>query len=438
MSQLRSSVEERIVAAVHESRDQIVDLTGQLIACDTTARLVGEAPRDEEKLQVLLQRRLAALGAVTDLWEPEPTGTGNRHVPDGLDFRGRPQLAAWLRGVSGNGPSLLLNGHIDAVSADPVEDWSTDPFAASMRDGCIYGRGANDMKGGLAALVVALEVLHRLDVRLHGDVVFCSVTDEESSGAGGFAAVAHGIRADAGICAEPTGLEVWTACRGTVCPTITVRGRAGHAEMRQPHWSEGGAVNAVEKMMVVLEAARALREEWRSRPDHRHPLLSPGDIVPTVIKGGTWVVTYPSSCSVRFDCQYLPGHVDADGTGWAVQREIVDWMERAAAADPWFEAHPLEWAWSSDVVAAEMDPEHPLVAITIEAAKDVGREASVAGFDSWHDAATFTRHGHTPTFSFGPSDCNSIHGIDERVRIDDLVDVTATVALSIVRYCGAA
>ena len=124
------------------------------------------------------------------------------------------------------------------------------------------------MKGGIACLVVALETLGRLGVRLAGDVVFCTVTDEESSGAGGRMAVEHGVRADAGIAAEATDFDAWVSCRGTVTPTITVEGRAGHAEMPQPDWREGGAVNAIEKLVPLLRrrpgAARGVARARRT------------------------------------------------------------------------------------------------------------------------------------------------------------------------------
>mgnify|MGYP005837863611 CR=1 FL=1 len=437
MADVRSALEERVVEAVRASRDELLALTAELVACDTTARQPGMPPRDEEKLQRLLERRLKALGADTDVWEPEPTGTGNRHLPDGLDFAGRPQLAAHLRGAGG-GRSLLLNGHIDAVDVEPRDRWTYDPFAVTEVDGRLYGRGTADMKGGIAAMVVALETLRRVGVRLAGDVVFCTVTDEESSGAGGFAAVARGVKADAGICAECTGFDAWVACRGTVTPYITVRGRAGHAEVRQPHWREGGAVNAIEKAVTVVQAAQRLREEWRDRADQQHPLLSPGDIVPTTVKGGTWEVTYPESCTLCFDVTYLPGRLDDQGTGRAVEAEITEWMERAVAADPWFAEHPLEFRWSVDIVPAEMPADHPLVVATLDAATTVGRRGRAAGLDSWHDAATFTRRGGTPTFSYGADGLATAHTIDEWVAADDLVDAAAIYALAAMRWCGVA
>ena len=162
------------------------------------------------------------------------------------------------------------------------------------------------------------------------------------------------MRADAGICGEPTGFDAWVCCRGTVMPIITVEGRAGHAEMPQPHWREGGAVNAIEKAAIVLGAIEALRGEWRGRADKKHWRLAPGDIVPTVIAGGVWTVTYPPHCAITCDVQYLPANVDAEGTAKAVETEVRDWIDAAAGADPWLREHPLKWDWMEDIVPAEM------------------------------------------------------------------------------------
>ena len=435
MAEVRSALEEKVVESVRANRAELLALTAELVACDTTARTVGMPARDEEKLQRIVARRLQTLGAETDVWEPEPTGKDDRHLPDDLDFKGRPQLAANLRGAGG-GRSLLLNGHIDAVDVEPCAKWTDDPFTMVQRDGRLYGRGTADMKGGIAAMVVGLEAMRRTGVRLAGDVVFCTVTDEESSGAGGFAAVAHGVKADAGICAESTGFDAWVACRGTVTPYITVEGRPGHAECRQPHWRDGGAVNAIEKAVPVVQAAQRLRDEWRDRPDQQHPLLPPGDIVPVIIKGGTWEVTYPADCTVAFDVTYLPGRLDADGTGRAVEAEIVEWIERAVATDPWFAEHPLAWRWNCDIVPAEMPADHPLATATLDVGAGMGRPGKVAGLDSWHDAATFTRRGQTPTFSYGADGIATAHTIDEWVLADDLVDAAAIYALAAMRWCG--
>ena len=430
----RTDAEERVVAAVEDGRDELVELARELVRLDTTAREVGDPPRDEERLQRLLAGRLRGAGAEVELWEPPPTA-GGRFLPAGLDFRGRPQLAARVAG-RGGGRSLLLLGHIDAVSAEPADLWTSPPFAAKVRDGRIHGRGIADMKAGVAGMTFALEALRREGVGLAGDVVVCTVTDEESTGAGGWSAVERGVRADAGVCAEPTDFDVWVACRGSLTPIITTRGRPGHAEMRQPHWRDGGAVNAIEKMRPVLEAIERLRDDWRLRPDMQHPLVSPADIVPTVIQGGEWEVTYPASCRLVCEVVYPPGCVGEDGTARALQDEIAAVIDAAAASDPWLRQHPLEWYWDCEMVPAEVDPGHPVVTEAIDAAAAVGRSGRVAGFDSWHDGATFTRVGGTPTVCFGPGGTATAHTIDEWVAVDDLVAFSAAVALLAMRWCG--
>ncbi|MEI6725056.1 MAG: ArgE/DapE family deacylase [Actinomycetes bacterium] len=432
-----SALETRIVAAVAAGEEELVRLTADLIGFDTTARNPGDPPREEARLEVFLQARLEALGADTDLWEPEPTGRGDRFVPDDLDFVGRPQLAARLAG-SGGGRSLLLNGHIDAVSHEPISQWSSHPLKAEIRDGELYGRGACDMKGGIAGMLHAVETLNRLGVRLGGDVVWCTNTDEESSGAGSYACVRHGVKADAGLCAEPTGFDVWLACRGGVNPHITIEGRPGHSEVTHPHWQAGGPVNAIERYGLVLDAIRTIREDWRTRPDHLHPYLSPPDILTTVIHGGEWMVTYPSSCEITLSVQYLPGSVDADGTGQAVFDEVERRINAAAATDSWLAEHPLRWDWPCDIVPAEVPDDHPVISLALDAATAVGRTGVATGMDSWHDAAVYTRRAQTPTVSFGPGDLMKAHTIDESVPVRDLVDFSAAVALALVRWCGVA
>jgi acetylornithine deacetylase/succinyl-diaminopimelate desuccinylase-like protein len=208
---------------------ELLELLEALIALDTTARARASDPaRQERLLQELLAARLSAAGAEVDLWEPSPGDAGGTPmVPEPIGFEGRPQLAARLAG-QGDGRHLILNGHIDVVDVEPRGRWTTPAHRATLRDGRVYGRGACDMKGGIAAMVVAAEAVARLGV-LGGDLTVCTVTDEESTGAGGLAAVSHGVRGDGMIVTEPTGLAVWRACRGTLIPTVTVEGRPGHA-----------------------------------------------------------------------------------------------------------------------------------------------------------------------------------------------------------------
>ena len=428
--------DERILEAVAEGQDELDDLAGCLIAYDTTARSPGDPAREEADLQRYLRQRLRAAGAEVELWEPAAGEvSGTRQIPDPIEFEGRPQMVATFAG-SGGGRSLLLNGHIDVVPSEPRDRWTSDPNRAEVRDGNLHGRGACDMKGGVAAMVFAAEVLARLGVRLRGDLLVNTVTDEESSGAGGLAAVRHGVSADAGIVTEPTAFEVWTCCRGSLSPSITVEGRPGHAEMAQPHWRDGGAVNAIEKLPVVLEAVRTLRERWREHSDQRHPHLSPGDIVPVLVRGGEWAVTYPATATLDCELMYLPGRADRDGWGTAVEAEVAEWILAHCATDEWLAVHPPRIAWSLDIPPYEVDPDHPIVAAMLESSARAGAPSRLGGLDSWFDAASFSRFGGTPCVGWGPRSIAWAHTIDEYVPVDDLVRCAQGLALAAIRYCG--
>ena len=432
-----NDLEQRIAGAIAESRDELVELASALIRFDTTARDAGDPARDEAALQALLAERLTAAGADVDVWEPRPEDVRGRQVPFELDFDGRPQLVARFAGAGG-GRSLLLNGHIDVVSGEPKARWTDDPNTPVVRDGNLYGRGSCDMKGGVAAMVLAAEMLARLDVRLAGDLIVNTITDEESTGAGGIASVAHGVRADGGIVPEPTAFEVWVACRGSVYPTITVEGRPGHAELRQPHWRDGGAVNAIEKAQIVLDAIGRLREEWRTRADLQHPYLSPPDIVPTLMRAGEWSVTYPASCEITSAVLFPPALADADGYGSRVRSDVTEWIERACAADPWLAEHPPAFAWTADIPPMEIPPDDPIVQITLAASADVGEPSRLSGLDSWYDGATYTLSAATPSIAFGPRSIAWGHTIDEYVPVEDLVRCAQAIALAAVRFCGTA
>jgi acetylornithine deacetylase len=432
-----NELEQRVVDAIAERRDEVVELASALIRFDTTARDPGDPARDEAALQALLADRLSGAGASVEVWEPAPEDVLGPQVPFHLDFDGRPQLLARFAGAGG-GRSLLLNGHIDVVSGEPKSRWTDDPNMPVVRDGNLYGRGACDMKGGVAAMVLAAEMLARLGIRLAGDLLVNTITDEESTGAGGIACVAHGVRADAGIVPEPTAFEVWVACRGSAYPTITVEGRPGHAELRQPHWRDGGAVNAIEKAQIVLEAIARLREEWRTRADLQHPYLSPPDIVPTIVRAGEWAVTYPASCAITSAVLFPPALADAEGYGSRVRSEVREWVERACAADPWLAEHPPSFEWAADIPPMEIPPDDPIVATVLAASADVGEPASLGGLDSWYDGATYTLAASTPSVGFGPRSIAWGHTIDEYVPVDDLVRCAQAIALAAVRFCGTA
>ena len=195
-------------------------------------------------------------------------------------------------------------------------------------------------------------------------------------------------------------------------------------------------MNAIEKATYIIEALRRLREEWALRP--AHPYLSPPDVVPTMIKGGEWLVSYPARC--RLDChvEYLPDQADADGWGSDVEAEIEDWIAAVAAADPWLRQHPptVEWLVGG-VPPAEVADDDPVVRSLLEAERDLGRAPRLGGLDNWHAGATLIVEGGIPAVCYGPGDVHLAHTADERVPITDLVACAQGIALAAMRFCRA-
>ena len=435
--------EQRVCARVAEREQELVELASTLIGFDTTARNPGDPARQEAELQSYLAERLTRAGAEIDLFEPDAAEMAGRPlVPPGLDFRGRPQLIATLRGTGG-GSSLVFNGHIDVVSGEPRDQWTSDPFVAELRDGKLYGRGACDMKGGVAAMVFAAEVLAELRVPLRGDLLVATNTDEESSGAGGSALVQHGIRADAGIVTEPTNFDTWVACRGSAYGVITVAGRPGHAEVRQPGWQQGGAVNAIEEAAVVLAAIDSLRREWAGRREYDHPYVSPPSLLATMIRAGEWPVTYPASCELTIATMFVAAQADEHGWGADVRSEVEQWIVRECAArDDWLAAHPpvFDW-WPNEVMPMDIPESEPIVAVMRGASSDVGNGGKLGGLDSWYDGATLTQLAGIPSIGYGPPGFNPdgtsvAHIIDEYVPVDGLVACAKGLAVAAMRFCG--
>ena len=161
-------------------------------------------------------------------------------------------------------------------------------------------------------------------------------------------------------------------------------------------------------------------------------------MVPTVIAGGEWPVTYPSSCRLTCGVLYVPAQADPDGWASAVKAEVAERLARAAAGDDWLAEHPPTITWSAAVMPMEISPDEPIVGVVLDAAREVGRPGVPAGLDSWYDGATFTLLGGTPAIAFGPSGFGTAHAIDEYVPVDDLVVSAQALAIAAARFCGGA
>jgi acetylornithine deacetylase len=429
-------------AFVAERTADLVELVRTLVRFETVS--VDLAPgsehrgNDEGALQEFVGGVLASLGAEVDQWEPDAAALRDHPMmPPWHHWEGRPITVATLRGAGG-GRSLIVNGHIDVVSPGDPANWTTPPFAADVRDGRIYGRGAVDMKGGVAAAIFALRALRETGVRLAGDVIVEVVPDEETCAMGTVAAIERGYRADAGLVPEPTRLDLWVATRGLLHGSFRVPGRSAHAEVNQPPWEQGGGVNAIERALPLIGALGELSDEWLGRPDKRHALLGTPRVQPTIIHGGSFIANVPEDCTVHLNATYLPGDADASGYGSAPRDEILAAVGRRADRDDWLRANPVHWTWATDYPPAEIDHDEAIVAVAAAAAREVGGAARLEGIDTTYDGALLTRLAGVPSPALGPGDLGRAHAPDEWIGIDELVAGARAYARAIVAWSGAA
>src|SRR4051812_29093133 len=432
---------EAVRGATDQRRDELVGLVRELVSHPSeNPKLLGDADAQarataaEAACQDAMAAHLGALGMRIDRFEALP---------------GRDDVVGRLAG-GGGGRSLILNGHVDVVPAGDSSAWPHDPWGGELEGGRLWGRGACDMKGGIASGVLALRVLESLGVRLAGDVLFQSVVDEETGGPGTRAALARGHVADAAIVLEPTAREIVTVEGGLEWVRVVVRGRTGHSAIRYRSVHAGGrgeAVSAIEKAVKLLAAVADLERHWAV---HKvHPLMPRGitTINPGVIAGGSGggaegvpngMIAYSNFadyCSLGLSLKYLP-----DERGDDVKAEFEEYIARVSAADPWLREHPPEIEWGIGGVSfppSEVASDHPLVTALSGAFEAVAGEPRLAGFEAVSDLAWLAEAGIAAVL-YGPGDFAQAHSSAEYVGVDELVEVTAVVALAICEWCGVA
>ncbi len=422
--------EKAVLRRIDDRKEDLVDCLVRLIRFRTVTPLFhGRADGDDySALQSFLSDRLAALDFDVEMWQADASALerfpGSGVVPD-RDLRNMPVLVARREGP---GPSLLLNGHYDVVPPGVATNWRHPPFEGVVEGDRVFGRGACDMKAGLAAIVEALRCIVEASGELPGTVVVESVPDEEMTSMGTLACCQRNVRADAAIIPEPTDLQLLVAVRGSFGGRIIVSGRAGHSELAQPPWREGGPVNAISKAAKVVDGLERLNAEWATRPDKRHRYLPPDTIVPTIIRGGEWDVMYPERVEITFDSMFVPSTRDK-------RAEIQAALDRIAMEDDWMREHPPVLEAGDYLYGAEIREDEPIVQTASAALTDLGMEQRFVGSGSLTDMVHLINYAKVPTVCVGPS-YRTAHAADEHVTVDELVTTTKALALMILRWCS--
>ena len=414
------AVDAEILAAVAAEGPAMVALLSDLVAAPT---LLGSEARGQE----IMRRAFIELG-LEPCEVPLERAALERHpgaAPFSWDVDGkRNLLATWEPSGSRVGRSLILNGHIDVVSPAPASLWGGDPFVPRREGEWLYGRGAGDMKSGLAAMVGALRGLRRLKVTPQAPVQLQSVVEEECTGNGALACVLAGHTADAAILTEPTHGAIWTAQVGVLWFGVRVLGAPAHAGE-----ATAGA-NAIEASYTVIEELRALEAQLN---EVRHSLYA-GDPHPLhlnvgMIRGGDWPSTVAGECVTHFRLAVFPGQPIADLKA-LIERTV------AGIALPGYQLEVLYDGFQCE--GYELAADAPLVTALSDACLRAtgslpGRYASTATTD----ARSFVLYGDTPAVCFGAL-AEREHGVNERVHLPSVVATAQAIALFIDEWCGLA
>jgi acetylornithine deacetylase len=369
-----------------------------------------------------------SIGLDTDFWPID--------VPATLahpDFPGSEvdRAEAWgLVGSYGgdNGPTLVLNGHVDVVPAGDPAQWLTDPFEAKEADGAVYGRGTCDMKGGLLAAVAAVEAIKKAGIKLRGKVALHSVIGEEDGGIGSFSTLLRGHRGDAGIILEPTSLDIVAACAGALTFRLHVAGRSTHAGLR----TEG--VSVIEKFWPIWQAIGDLEDRRNANP---HPLMAnlelPYPISIGTLHAGQWASSVPDELVAEGRYGVKLGE-----TPEAARAELDELIQQLNDSDDWFRTNPVTVEWyGGQFASSRMPAGHPFLDLVASSHADLhGNLPEIKGVPWGSDMRLLTDIGGIPTLHYGPGDLTVCHAVNEYVSIAELESAARTVAVIILRYCG--
>ncbi len=380
-------------------RGDAVALARELVRVDSRNPSLAPGAPGEQAVARVLAEILRSWGLGVEVSEAAP---------------GRPNVIARVGSGAAPGRSLMFNGHLDVVG---VEGMLHPPFDALEREGRMYGRGAADMKGGVAAMCAA--AARAADSGIEGELVVTAVADEEDASIGTQAIVASGIRTDAAIVTEPTRLTIAPAHRGFAWITVELHGRAAHGS----RYDIG--VDAIRHAGLLLAELDAL--DSGALCEHTHPLLGHASLHASLIEGGTAMSVYPDRCTLRLERRTLPGE-----SVEAVLDEIRSACERVSRSRPDFDARvTLDLARAPSDVSTDA----AIVRALASAIEAGGGSVRTEGMSAWTDAAILNEAG-IPAICVGPGDIALAHAAEEWIDTSEIDRATHTLTELALRWCA--
>lgn len=385
----------------------------------------------ENEAQDFLARWLRGYGLDVDLWTIDESIRKHRaFCDDGLPVTRKNLVARFGEGKRTDRAALVLNGHIDVVPEGERELWKRNPYAGDVAGGELHGRGACDMKGGLAAAVIALRAVMKLGITPKRSVLLESVVGEETGGLGTLAAIQRGYRGDAAVIAEPTSLALCPVQAGALSFRLHVRGKAAHGAMRE------SGISAIEKFQPILESLRALELERHRGVEHplypKDTLIAPLSV--GTLRAGNWPSTVPEELVAEGRYGIFPG--EEPEAARDVFERAVDVTSRR---DPWLAEHPTTVEWfEGQFESGETEAGAPILEALSRCHVDaLEAKPRTHGVSYGSDLRLFTRYAQIPAVLYGPGDVRLAHADNERLPLDELERAVVVLALLVARCIGA-
>jgi acetylornithine deacetylase len=418
-----SKNEVHLLETVNGLRDEVIDFTMRLVAQKST---LG----NEKGALGVMEDRLRSLGLdpVEVPIDKERLSKHPGYAPVPWEYENRYNMVALRKADASGGKSALFNGHLDVVPPGLLDHWETDPFQPLVREGRIYGRGAGDMKSGVAAMTFALHAVAKANFGLSAPVTLQAVIEEECSGNGALACVASGYTAEAVLIPEPLGPALLTHQVGVLWFKIKVQGAAVHV------LEAGAGINAIEKSFKIISALRGLESDLNKdeRPPAYVPIAHPLNLNIGIISGGDWPSTVPSSAEFHCRLSYFPG------TSFeTICSRIKSTLDEVILGDPWLSQWPptIEYyGFRSD--GHSISRSLPALTVLNDCHRTLtGNDAAENIATATTDLRAFHFFGKAQATCYGP-EAKNIHGANESVSIDSVMHVARAYALFLSRWCG--
>lgn len=415
---------EKLTSQVEARQEELVELLKQLIEFKTPA----PPARNTNEAQRFIASFLKERGFNVKKWDVYP---------------GDPNVIGVLKGDRPiEYKSLIINGHIDVAEVNTHEKWVTDPFTPIVQDGFVIGRGAADMKGGLAGALFAIQLLNEAGIQLPGDLTFQSVIGEEVGEAGTLECCKQGYTADFAVVVDTSDLHI-QGQGGVITGWITLKSeKTYHDGMRKEIIHAGGKLfgaSTIEKMMKIIQGLQELERHWAVTKSYPGYPAGTNTINPAVIEGGRHAAFIADECRLWITVHFYPNESYEQ-----VSKEIEEHIQAVAKGDIWLRENPpiFEWGGTSMIKdrgeifpSLEIDEGNLAIQTLMNAHSSVLNDKAIVDVSSTVTDGGWFGDAGIPAAIYGPGTLRHAHAVDEQVSIKQLVDYTKVLLTFIYKWC---